>query len=925
MIDENISDADKHTLQSAAENSLNLLQQLNDMTRGVAENTMLDIASLYLGDNDKQTGLGMPIADIMDMTTEDSSMFDYLYSASRMSNPLVALIGTTIREAQDTRSKIQNEFALRIRRAEDALRKSGYPNTEFMYGNDGRIVSDIQWDAYYKARGKYIGYLKRQGLRGFDLQDAIEYWEENNTEDRVVDTKSGRTERVPNASFQDHGDFMDGWTQGQIDYYNTVMQIKGELGTMLPSIAQKQYHPVQVRKTVMDVIKAAFKGQLSGKQTARLILDKMRPLKIQIDDTQYASNGVALEGSMYDIARGDYDGTPKKRIPVFFMRDLEHPEDMMVDFGGSLHKLAQTAVNYDTMNTIKSLVELMADYLEQQHPTAKSIKNFMVDVVDDVIDGKVVQVAQVLKKRALAANTIKVVEGMISMHIYGEKTVDKSLMARLAQALIRYTSFKNLTVNMPGAVANELMGECSMLIDAGAGEFYNVKDYLWAHGMLFKNKTLDAPGAIMDLLTNDKNSMARLLEEKFDPLNDISEKQGDVRYHHTLFGKMFGDFNTMALYGGGEAIIHFVNMYAILHNQRVYHDGKLVPLYEAFRRINKSDGNYELGVKDGYYQLSGKQIDEEFLDDIRKKIRYANQTTHGAMNDEDRGVFSQRILGKLVLNFRQWMIEHYSRRYRRLHYDPSAGGLNQTDFYLKKKVRLNGKKVRLWDALDRLPNPDGTFDLSPKAGVTRLDGTVLDIDALQNWMTQEGLATSWREGFWSTAGSLAQTWLHQYLKFINDANVHWDDLTTSQKYNIKRVAAEMTLLASLFTLSFAIGDPDRHKNKFWARFWLYQNKRLLFDEFAAVPVGRVLEAKKMMQAPMASITTATALFYPIVGLAHGDQNKTVQRGRHKGENMFVHNLLKYDVPFYNQWDRLLHLSIEDDMYTVFDNLGKPGH
>jgi hypothetical protein len=42
---------------------------------------------------------------------------------------------------------------------------------------------------------------------------------------------------------------------------------------------------------------------------------------------------------------------------------------------------------------------------------------------------------------------------------------------------------------------------------------------------------------------------------------------------------------------------------------------------------------------------------------------------HGAMNDEDKGLLHRYILGRLVMNFRQWMVGVYSKRYRGKYWD----------------------------------------------------------------------------------------------------------------------------------------------------------------------------------------------------------------------------------------------------------------
>jgi len=110
-------------------------------------------------------------------------------------------------------------------------------------------------------------------------------------------------------------------------------------------------------------------------------------------------------------------------------------------------------------------------------------------------------------------------------------------------------------------------------------------------------------------------------------------------------------------------------MYAVLHHTKVLLGGKEINMYDAFKLTDKQDGNRKLVIKQGVTDLDGNAIDNDFIDKLRNRIKYVNQTTHGAMNQEDKGIISQYILGRAVMNFRQWMIEHYSRRYRKRHWD----------------------------------------------------------------------------------------------------------------------------------------------------------------------------------------------------------------------------------------------------------------
>lgn len=927
-IDTSISDADKATIQTQASALKTILEKQDKVIRDISRDIMLDMATEFLGDS---TVNGVPIANLIDMAENDLSIFDTFYAMGRISNPLVGTIGAVIREAQDSRDKKLNDISFRIREATDKLYKAGY-SSDFMFdsADNVHIISDIDWKTYNKEKSKAAAHFKKQKLKGFAFKDAMEHWIESNTEERVVDIKTGRTERVP--IFQDPTvaiydnttatlTFVDGsLSPAQQEYYNTMMQIKGELGSILPARAQKHYLPAQVRKSKIDVLNAARKNQISAKKAASLIADKVFGfMKIREDDAEYARNGVIIDGEEYTSALSDFDGTPLKDIPIFYISRIKDQSDLLLDFSAGLQELASTAINYEAMSDIKDVVEAMGDYVNELPISASKGKQALLDMISD----SETAVVRKLVKKAESTNTKDVINGFIDQHIYGEKLKDgTSTTDRLLRILIQYTSWTGLALNVPGAIANTLAGEVQMLIEAGAGEYYNIGDYLWAHKTIFGDKTIRGKGELMDFLTNNVNSKSLLLSEMFDPMQENYETKAGKRYYQSTFRKLFGDFNSMALYGVGETLIHYVNMYAVLHNQKVMdtNTNKEISLYDALEVKKVGNANSKLEIKSGVVQLNGQVIDENFLNDIRKKVRNVNQNTLGSMNTEDKGVIHRTMIGRAVMNFRQWMVEHYSRRYRGIHYDASAGQLDQTDFYNKNKVVINGKKVRLYDAFDKRDNGlgDGSFTLVLKPNVYTTSGQPVTEAYINDLAKKQNIEIQWREGYWTTVGKFIKSYISDYLSFVSDANAHWDELTTVQKYNIKRVLSEIMIFSSLLGLSFALGDPSEHKGKWWRRLWICQTKRMIFEEFASSPIGMIPEAKKIIQSPIAFVNTISGILYPIYGI--GDIGDTIKSGRYKGWNKYGRNVLKYSVPFYNQLDQLVHMDSEDAMYSVF-NIG----
>lgn len=837
--DERLSDADKQVIKDQATKLVEFFDKHDKTLKELRLNTMTTIATEYLGD---KLSNGMAVVNIVEMAEKDSTIYDYLYSIGRVSNPLIATMGNIIRDAQSSRDAKMNAISLRIRRVENKLRKAGI-KSDFMYESNGYIISDIDWTAYNKARAKFRKGLKGQGNRGLSIDEAMKNWEDANTEDRIVDFDSGRTEKVPNATYRKAFPQL---TKEQQEYYTTMMQIKGELGTLLPNYAQRQFIPPQVRRSFVDAIQAAIKGG-SLQSLIKAIRTKFKDLTtIREDDDRYARNGI-VNGEEYNIVSGALDNTPFRQIPIFYINKIKDQGELLKDFSSAIQHLAGTAINYEAMNNIKDTVEFMADFIKDQEVTAgRNYKSL------DMVEDTGIRIYKQLKAFASNSNTIGIVDGFIDKHLYGVNIKDTGKYHHLLRNLLAYTSVKSLAVNVKGAISNYLVGELQMLIEAGAMEFYNPIDYAWAHKEVFGDNTVGSVGRIMDFMTNNTNSKSVLLAQIFDPLNENFSEQQHQRYYRGPLRHLLGKDFTFIGYGAGEHLIHFVTMYAILHNTKVKINGKTKTLYDVFSVGNKVDGNSELIIDKNatYINDEGQEvpIDNAFLEKIRKRIRYTNQTMHGAMNEEDKGLIHQRMAGRFIMNLRQWMVEHYSRRYRGSHYDATLG--------------------------------------------------------------------EYREGFYNTASRFVYAWVGDIFRFQRESMLHWNEMNSMQKANVRRALSELTVLASLLTLSFALGEPDDHKKEFWMRMWIYQTKRAITDVRGSTPLGIPLEMNTLINSPVAASNVVNSFLYPFVGI--NDINEEIKSGKHKGENRYFRNIKKYLIPFYGQIEQLNEMDTDNGVFQVFE-------
>ena len=665
------------TIQDTALKLLRTILNLEETVKGKADATMLQFMVEIVGSE----GINGASAEIITKGMgRDSSIFDYLYCASKISDPRGAVVGTLIRNAQDSRDLAMRNIANRIKRATYKLRKAGITDTSFMYEENDYIISDIDWVKYLKARKSHINILKKQGLTGIELKEAIEQWEFNNTEDRIVDEKSGRTEAVPNGDYRKD---MPELSEAEEAYYKTMMQIKGEMGTLLPNVAQKHYVPPQIRRGFLHAIKEpGFKAKLLAvKNFIKGIYT------IWEDDADFVKSGVLVGGEEYSIGLGTLEGTVKKDVPIGYINKLrgESKRELLKDFSGALTTFSGIAINYSAMHEVASTVEFIHSQIASKVPKAEDPKSGRI--LAETTDVGKTRVIQTLQSEG-SAKTMDLVRQVIDTQVYGIKTKNQGRKAKLVRSFLKYNGIKKLAVNKLGAIANLVVGEMNALIEAGSSEYFGFSDYLWAKGHLLGDSTLRAPGKIIDFVMNTQNSFDFLLADVFDPMPGRFNEMANRRYHSGIFTRVLDGTSPLVLYGTGEYLLNYTTMYAILHKEKVLLNGEEVSLYEVLEKLDNDDGASELVIKEGATDLNGNPItlNGDYIQSIKRRIRTANESMHGAMSEESKGVIYRNLWGQLVMQFKQWMIEFYSKRFRGEYFDGNTGKVRRG--YYREFIRL---------------------------------------------------------------------------------------------------------------------------------------------------------------------------------------------------------------------------------------------
>lgn len=857
IIEENLTSEDKKMLKDSAKEVLELLDKVQNRLLEKAEDTTIKSLQEELGSD---TENGVAYADIVKIIHKDASIIDYVGQLGKSSNEILAASGSIIRNAQHNRDEKLRQFSTRIGRITKKLYSSGY-SSDFMYDKYGHIITKqgVDWYEYQKARHQAIREFKEvYGFSGLDLTEAIEGWEENNTEPVVVDKTNGRTEQIPNEKYRVSSEKnpYNKLSKEQKEYYEEIMQIKGELGSMLPYYAQNHFIPPQKRAGILDLLKYAFQKKLSAYQLAHIVLDRIKsPLKTREDDVEYQSS----------FSYGDYDNTPLRDIPIHYVKKLQNSKELLRDFSATIQMFASTAINYEAMSSIRHQIETIRLHINTLNTLSVDGRGSkQVDVVTyyDSDKQEYTNILTELREYATKSQVQTILDSYVEQQFYNKNYKGNDKTNKTTNYLLQYNSIIKLSANVVGMTANLLNGVLQTITESGGGEFYNIKNLVKAMGILFGEEGVKSPGKMWDWVTDNKSSKFTLMCDFFDVAQDNYAEVSKKRYHRNIIRRLFGSFNIVGGYAAGEFLMRTVNGIAVLDHVKVKLNGKKVPLLDAFE-LTEDKYYPELKLKDGVTDLKGNPLtlDSQFFKDVKLKIKSCSDTCFGAFSKEDKGIINQFWLGRVIMNFRQWMVEYFLSRYRPKYFD-----------YTRQKW-VRGK---YWSVLHIM-----------KEMVVGLRDYGVTMQAFKHAMSKEDLQNAGRV-------------ISEILIWFTLAWVNGDDDEEEEK---KRRAA-------------------KEEASFWSRFWKLELLRLEREIGAGTPWGIITEFENILKSPVPLVNTINNnLFYPIEGLLNGDwkEENKITKGRHKDWNRYYRNLLWYTVPFYKQIDQLMHIHEEDNLYYVYSD------
>lgn len=269
------------------------------------------------------------------------------------------------------------------------------------------------------------------------------------------------------------------------------------------------------------------------------------------------------------------------------------------------------------------------------------------------------------------------------MNIYGQRKAEDSTLARFADQLKAYTSTLGLGANIFSATNNVTVGFFQSFLKAVGGEYFTLRDLWKAHTFFMRH----IGGFIQDTMSNRPRHILSLLAQRFDMSEDLYHdlQDTDMKYNG-VFKQLFG-IDGYTLQSLGEIYLHIIPGLARLENQKVKNGDNTISLLDSFNIIERKTqvGNseismYDLDLPENLIKEDGSIFNEDAFRTIYNDIHIVSHKVNGDFSDAGKGIAHRWFLGRLIMNFRQWMPAMYSDRYSREYYS-IIEGKNRGGYY----------------------------------------------------------------------------------------------------------------------------------------------------------------------------------------------------------------------------------------------------
>lgn len=537
----------------------------------------------------------------------------------------------------------------------------------------------------------------------------------------------------------------------------------------------------------------------------------------------------------------DFEEREVQTLPIYFtkLRDGESPNDISTDVTSTLTAYAAMANDFNEMSRVIDVLELGRDMLRDNLDIDKT-RGGKPLVERFKVLGRTVE-NKVIKGKD-DRRIIQRLNDYFEMQVYGRYMADEGTFGKSNVDKSKVANFVNEMTSL-NTVALSVMSGVSNV--ATGKVMMRIESF---SGEFFSERNTIAadreygkamPDFLAEIGNRVKTSKLALWSELFNVLQEYEKDVREVNFDRkTWFSRMANSSALFLTSNAGEHWMQHRTSLALADRYKMKApDGKIVSLWDAMEVVYIDPSNKKLGAKLQVKQGYTKEDGTEFTRD--DIIRFSRKTA--AINQRMHGIY------------------------------------NKLDMSAVQRLAIGrmGVMFRKWikPALNR-----------------RFESATYNFDM-----------EAWTEGYYRTTGRF----FFQLAKELKEGQfalaANWNNLTNTEKANIRRAATEVGHLLAVALILGLIDWPDDKDRPWLVKMAEYQARRLYTELGSMVPGPQMLrEGLKIIKSPAAGVNTIEdtlgliGLMNPYNYEVFAGKEALLQSGRYKGESKAVR--LFYESP-----------------------------
>ena len=537
----------------------------------------------------------------------------------------------------------------------------------------------------------------------------------------------------------------------------------------------------------------------------------------------------------------DFEGNEVQVLPIYFtkLKEGESANDISTDITSTLTAYAAMANDFKEMNKVIDVLELGRDMLRDNLKIGKTRGGKPLIEKFKVI-GRTVE-SKVTKGKD-DRRIIQRLNDFFEMQVYGRYMADEGTFGDTKIDKGKVANFVNRMTSLNTLALNVLSGVSNVTTGKVMMRIESLSgEFFSERNTIVADREYGKamPAFLAELGNRVKTSKLALWGELFNVLQEYEQNVREVNFDRKTWFSRMG--NSSALFFMNNAGEHWMQHRTSLALADTYKmkapDGKIVSLWDAMEVVYIDPNNKALGAKLQLKQGYTKEDGTEFTKE--DIIKFSRKSA--AINQRMHGIYNKL--------------------------DRSA--------VQRLAIGRMGVMFRKWvkPSLNRrFKSATYNFDME-----------------------------AWTEGYYGTTGRFL-TQLAKELKEGQFALVaNWNNLTNTEKANIKRAVTEVGHFLAVALILGMIGWSDDKDRPWLVKMVEYQARRLYTELGSQIPGPQMVrEGLKLVKSPAAGVTIIEdalgliGLMNPYNYEVFAGEDALLQSGRYKGESRAVK--LFYESP-----------------------------